>query len=123
MEGETIGCLSYPKICRQCAHPECVQACRLGAMVKDGDIVHIIPEKCVGCGLCAKACPYDAITMMEADKLDKKRFWQRRKEKATTNKRKTLRPMKCDQCYGYRSPACIAACPTRSLRISTSVEE
>lgn len=72
LEGTTIGCISLPNICRQCSEPACVDACPKQAMVKDGEKVHVIQEHCIGCGLCARACPYNAITMIEAEELERK---------------------------------------------------
>lgn len=47
--------------CRGCVAKACVAACPKGAVsVKDGKSV-IDREKCVRCGKCKAACPYDAI--------------------------------------------------------------
>ena len=49
--------------CRHCDDPACVKACITGAMHKDKKtgIVSVDPDKCIGCHLCFKHCPADAI--------------------------------------------------------------
>ncbi len=47
--------------CRQCVEPECVEACpkeALGIDAAHGNVRHVDEEKCIGCGTCAKACPF-----------------------------------------------------------------
>ena len=34
------------------------------------DPIRVIDEKCVGCTLCTKVCPFDAITMKPKSELD-----------------------------------------------------
>ena len=47
--------------CRQCVAKACVAVCPRNAIsVVDGETV-IDKEKCISCGKCKKACPYDAI--------------------------------------------------------------
>jgi [FeFe] hydrogenase (group B1/B3) len=51
--------------CRQCVAKACVAACPKNAItVVDGKTV-INQEKCIRCGKCKKACPYDAIAHKE----------------------------------------------------------
>jgi NAD-dependent dihydropyrimidine dehydrogenase PreA subunit len=64
-----------PTRCSQCA--ACVRRCHFGAFYHDGSTVNIKGkelmtvsfdlEKCWGCGLCANACPKDAILMQPID--------------------------------------------------------
>lgn len=55
----------FPKSCLHCENAQCVTVCPTGASykrVEDG-IVLVDEEKCIGCGLCAWACPYGAREM------------------------------------------------------------
>jgi anaerobic dimethyl sulfoxide reductase subunit B (iron-sulfur subunit) len=84
--------------CNHCKDPICAEVCPTNAITKRNDgIVNIDADKCVGCGYCAWACPYDA-------------------PKYDENKGKMT---KCDFCYddidAGRSPACVASCPLRVL--------
>ena len=52
----------FPKSCLHCEDAPCVTVCPTGASYKriDDGIVLVEEEKCIGCGLCAWACPYGA---------------------------------------------------------------
>ena len=85
-----------PGGCMQCEFPVCVDACPTLATWKGvGGVVMIDRRRCIGCGACIAACPYDARyrhpTLGVADK--------------------------CDYCASTRSlgvePACVQLCPTR----------
>src|SRR6266404_3439661 len=53
-----------PRNCSHCAEPPCLPVCPTSAIVQRADgIVDIIYDKCIGCGKCEPACPYDAIEM------------------------------------------------------------
>ena len=48
--------------CRGCLAHRCEDACKRGAITFDHNhVAHIDKSKCVGCGACAKVCPYSAI--------------------------------------------------------------
>lgn len=49
--------------CRGCIAHRCEEACRKNAITFDEhQKAHIDKSKCVNCGMCAKVCPYTAIT-------------------------------------------------------------
>lgn len=85
-----------PGACMHCDSPLCVDACPTRATYKASDgSVRIDRERCIGCGGCIAACPYDA------------RF----KNPLTGT------ADKCDYCAKTAGsgipPACVLACPTR----------
>ena len=47
--------------CRQCVDPACVEACPVNALQADpkqGYVRRVDKKKCIGCGVCAAACPF-----------------------------------------------------------------
>ena len=49
--------------CRGCLAHRCEDVCKRGAITFDQNhVAHIDKSKCIECGLCAKVCPYSAIT-------------------------------------------------------------
>lgn len=86
---------NIPHLCHHCEEMPCVHACRMGAMYRDEmGFVQVDEKECIGCWLCIKACPYDAITKGENRKI-----------------------IKCDACKdnGY-DKACVSACPTFAIQ-------
>lgn len=55
----------FPKSCLHCEDAPCVTVCPTGASYKRADdgIVLVNESDCIGCGLCAWACPYGAREM------------------------------------------------------------
>ncbi len=50
-----------PRLCNHCAEPPCVPVCPVGATYPmEGGAVVVDSSRCVGCGYCVQACPYDA---------------------------------------------------------------
>jgi len=64
----------FPKSCLHCEDAPCVTVCPTGASFKRSDdgIVLVNEDSCIGCGLCAWACPYGAREMDGAEKVMKK---------------------------------------------------
>lgn len=58
-----------PMLCMQCSKPACVEVCPVSATWKEDDGIVVIDKTlCIGCGLCAEACPYEARhTVKSAD--------------------------------------------------------
>ena len=69
--GEIVGeagearIVHFPKSCLHCDDAPCVTVCPTGASYKRAEdgIVLVDEDKCIGCGLCAWACPYGAREM------------------------------------------------------------
>src|SRR6056297_1700281 len=64
----------FPKSCLHCEDAPCVTVCPTGASykrVEDG-IVLVNEDACIGCGLCAWACPYGAREMDPTENVMKK---------------------------------------------------
>ena len=70
-------------------------------------------EKCVGCELCAWACPADAIYVEGGDNTDEARFSPGERYGAVYQ----INYLRCIFCG-----LCIEACPTRSLTMSNEYE-
>ncbi len=87
------------RLCNHCDVPPCTQVCPVQATVRrDSDgVVVMYYGKCIGCGMCVSACPYDA------------RFFNPFRETAD----------KCDFCTARIDngllPACVEACPSGAL--------
>ncbi len=58
----------YTLACQHCSEPACVENCPTGAsMQREDGIVTVDYEKCIGCGACMTACPYEGVrTLLEA---------------------------------------------------------
>ncbi|MEP6961807.1 MAG: cyclic nucleotide-binding domain-containing protein, partial [Acidobacteriota bacterium] len=92
--------------CRQCRDPLCMVGCPVGSIRRRNSLEVIIEDWCIGCGLCAKNCPYGNISMhpfpssME-DPMQPGRQVAVNKQKATS----------CDLCTEHAEPSCVYACP------------
>ncbi len=105
----------YPEItssslslaCLHCVNPACLAACPTEAISKrdqDGRVM-VDASLCVGCRMCAKACPF-GVPQFGNDGI----------------------MYKCDLCFEHptanRIPPCVATCPWKALRMEeVTVEE
>jgi len=83
------------RYCRQCEDASCAAVCPEEAIAFD-ETIHawlVNEEKCLACGLCVEACPYEAIVLDPVT------------DKAT----------KCDLCLG--AVHCVEICPTKALSV------
>ncbi len=90
-------------MCRHCEIPDCVLACKNGALYKDESGRTLVDEeKCIGCWMCVMACRFGAIV--------------RNVEKQNVPAAKSNGiNHHCDLCPGRTTPACVAICPTQAL--------
>jgi tetrathionate reductase subunit B len=80
-QGQT-GLAMVPRLCNQCEEPPCIPVCPVGASFKRKDgAVLVDGDRCVGCGYCVQACPYDArFINHDTGKADKCTFCSHRIE-------------------------------------------
>ncbi len=91
----------FPRSCLHCEDAPCVPVCPTGASYKRAEdgIVLVDEDKCIGCGLCAWACPYGAremdlgVGVMKKCTLCIDRIYNENLDEVD------------------RVPACVAACP------------
>lgn len=98
--------------CMHCNDPSCMSRCPTGAISRDpsGEIHH--SDACIGCGSCAKNCPYDNIAVVEVRPKNEKAVDGGRIKKAKVKRR----AVKCDMCKDYSFLGCVYNCPTGSAQ-------
>ena len=109
-----------PVICRQCKAASCVDTCPAEAMVRDdAGVVRRRLFRCIGCGSCARACPFGVIP----DQLGGTPPPSKSPERLTGHQ-----VAKCDLCADRTSgdsdvvPRCVAACPAGALKFADERE-
>lgn len=56
-----IGISLFPNLCMVCNDPKCIEACNHGGVEKDENGNIVVTDNCIGCGLCMRVCPYNAM--------------------------------------------------------------
>jgi len=92
--------------CRQCRDPLCMVGCPVGSIRRRNSLEVIIEDWCIGCGLCARNCPYGNINL-HPFKVDAKGHLEPSFEKAVIKQKATS----CDLCTNLEEPSCVYACP------------
>jgi CRP-like cAMP-binding protein len=105
-EGQRFDKYLVATSCRHCRDPLCMVGCPVGSIRRRNSLEVIIENWCIGCGLCAKNCPYGNInmhpfTVLENDPVNAGRQMAVVKQKATS----------CDLCTDLAEPSCVYACP------------
>jgi len=92
--------------CQHCSDHPCYNACpkKDKAMrIDENNIVYVVEDECIGCGLCAKNCAFQPSRINMVKSADRKQ----RKAK------------KCDLCRTRpEGPACVQWCPVRCIGLS-----
>jgi carbon-monoxide dehydrogenase iron sulfur subunit len=85
--------ISVPTTCEQCEDAPCVPVCPTAAMHTDPLLNRVAWDeaRCIGCRMCALACPFGAVAY-------------------ETSRRRIV---KCDLCDG--TPECAAFCPVSAI--------
>lgn len=95
----------FPNRCRHCDPAPCMQVCPTGALYRDEKTGSVLIDylKCIGCAVCAMACPFGIIQFRKVPGLELNREVN----------------AKCDNCIGRleegQIPACAQACKTSAL--------
>lgn len=95
----------YSVSCINCTSQNCLKVCPSGALSRseESGMVQMDASRCIGCRLCASACPYD-VPRFEDGKMKK-----------------------CDGCRELTGngqlPACVKACPTGALEAARNARE
>ncbi|HKV25205.1 MAG TPA: cyclic nucleotide-binding domain-containing protein [Candidatus Acidoferrum sp.] len=92
--------------CRQCRDPLCMVGCPVGAIRRRNSLEVIIEDWCIGCGLCARNCPYGNINLHPFEVLVEDLERPGRKKAAVKQKATS-----CDLCTHLKEPSCVYACP------------
>jgi CRP-like cAMP-binding protein/Fe-S-cluster-containing dehydrogenase component len=92
--------------CRQCRDPLCMVGCPVGSIRRRNSLEVIIEDWCIGCGLCARNCPYGNINLHPFEVMADDPEHAGRK-KATIKQKATS----CDLCTDLKEPSCVYACP------------
>ena len=97
--------LTFPNRCRHCDPAPCMQVCPTEALYRDTETGSVVVDyaKCIGCAVCAMACPFGIIQFEPVFQLDTGREVN----------------AKCDNCIERQKegiiPACVEACKTGAL--------
>lgn len=63
LDGPRFGKYLVPTSCRSCLEPVCMIGCPVGSIHRGDNRQMVIENWCIGCGVCARNCPYGAIQM------------------------------------------------------------
>ena len=129
---------TMPIQCRHCEDAMCALVCPVHAITHAGDAIRLNESLCIGCKMCALACPYGNIlpggtpipgqtltqanyaflnTPLEPDPMFLREInYREQLSLLAWNLGQKSVAVKCDLCYfREQGPACVEACPHRAL--------
>lgn len=114
-----------PILCRHCEDSPCSRVCPVNAITHGADAILLDEKSCIGCKMCALACPFGAITPSGTSTAGVAGI-----KSYTPTQSAAISPLlvweigvrsvavKCDLCdFSPEGPACVKACPTKALII------
>ncbi|MBL8763257.1 MAG: cyclic nucleotide-binding domain-containing protein [Phycisphaerae bacterium] len=105
-EGPRYDKYLVPSRCRMCMDPLCMIGCPVGSIRRAPDLNMFIEDWCIGCGNCARQCPYNSIQMHDLTSLGMQ------DDPGVERAVRKDRAVVCDQCSTLpQGPACVYACP------------
>jgi len=131
---------TMPVQCRHCEEPSCAAVCPVNAITCQDQSVRLNESLCIGCKLCALACPFGAIipggtpvphfefnigqytyinTPYQAEPMYLRELGlHERLSLLNWNIGQKTVAVKCDLCYfSEDGPACVSACPHKALSL------
>ncbi|HEY0342994.1 MAG TPA: cyclic nucleotide-binding domain-containing protein, partial [Steroidobacteraceae bacterium] len=89
--------------CRSCATPHCMTGCPVDAIHRGKHLQIVIEDHCIGCGLCAKNCPYGSISIQP-------------NQHHPAGMPAQPKAVNCDLCDSHDersvpNPSCVSSCP------------
>ena len=110
--GPTYQTMHIPTSCRHCENPHCMTDCPPDAIKRSPSGEVFIEDSCIGCGNCARSCPYGVIQLASLDNK-KTGILSRLFTKNDTSEKAPKKAVKCDMCRDLEGgPSCVRACPT-----------
>jgi putative YpdA family bacillithiol system oxidoreductase len=111
--------------CRNCEDPLCMVECPVSAIARDDHGEVYIKDHCVGCGACARSCPYGNINLFDPEvhargKTTGGELWSRFMgllgAESPPAEDEVHKPVKCDLCRDFSTPNCVRSCPTGAAK-------
>jgi hydrogenase-4 component A len=118
-----------PIVCRQCENAPCLTVCPTNAITMGKHSVLLSEADCIGCKLCAVACPFGVISFSsQGTTAGAANAKSKADEEVREKKSSVLDPkptpvnevltvaVKCDLCeFSEKGPECVRACTTKAL--------
>jgi len=83
----------------------------VGSIRRRNSLEIIIEDWCIGCGLCAKGCPYGNINLHPMGGKPAEAGGQPMSSAEAKKAGVKLKAITCDLCTGLDEPSCVYACP------------
>jgi len=147
---QAVGLQAYPRLhvtetpqgtmpvqCRHCEDAPCAKVCPVTAITHGAGMIDLNESTCVGCKMCALACPFGAIephgTSPQSQQLPHPAYAGPAVPSELPTPQEVPMPLsslhdwspgvrtvavKCDLCY-FRAegPRCVQVCPTKAMRL------